>query len=116
MNNSNLLKAVLIAASLPMLAGCVARRVVYVDRPGPPPSAVVTDAYPAPPPPRTEVVTVAPGPPDRWFWVPGCWEWRGHWVWTSGRWAARPHPAAVWVGPHWGWRGHHRVWVVGVWR
>lgn len=112
MKNSNLIKYALIGAILPLFAGCVEREVVYRDRPAP----VVEEETPAPPPPQTEVVTVAPGPTDVWFWAPGCWEWRGRWVWTGGHWVARPHPGAVWVGAHWGARGHHRVWVGGYWR
>jgi hypothetical protein len=113
MKTSTLVKSVLIAASLPLIAGCVEREVVY--RPAPSGGPVVTDEN-APPPPQTEVVTTAPGPLTVWLWVPGCWEWRGHWVWVGGHWAARPHPGAVWIGAHWGWRGHHHVWVRGHWR
>jgi hypothetical protein len=110
MKNNLLIKGLLLAASLPLLAGCV----VY-ERPAPRPAVVVDDA-PAPPPPQVEYVTVAPGPPDVWFWVPGGWEWRGRWVWVGGRWAPRPHPGAIWIGAHWGYRGNHRVWVRGDWR
>jgi hypothetical protein len=119
MQNATLVKLVIIAASLPLFAGCVERQVVYHDRPvyaQPQPAPVVVEEYPAPPPPQTEVVTIAPGPPDIWFWVPGTWEWRGRWVWSGGHWAARPYRGAVWVGPHWGVRGHHRVWIAGGWR
>ncbi len=105
-----LFRTVLVAACLPLLAGCVTREVVYRDRP------VAGEEAPAPPPPQTEIVTVAPGPLAVWFWTPGCWEWRGHWIWAGGHWMHRPHPGAIWVGPHWGWRGHHRVWVGGGWR
>ena len=109
----------LIAFSLPLLAGCVVqeRQPVAVAAPPPPPpggQVVVTDE--APPPPQVEVVPAAPGPVTVWFWVPGAWEWRGHWVWVGGRWAARPHPGAVWVHGGWGWHGHRRVWVEGHWR
>ena len=110
MKKTILNKAILIVASLPLLGGCV----VY-ERPAQPPGAVV-EADPGPPPSApTEVVTVAPGPLDVWFWAPGCWEWRGSWVWVPGRWRVRPHPGAVWVVGGWGWRGHHRVWVEGHW-
>jgi len=112
MKTSTIIRNLLFAASLPLFAGCVEREVVYRPVPG----AVVTDEAPAPPPPQTEVITVAPGPLNVWFWAPGCWEWRGHWVWTGGRWMARPHVGAVWIAPHWGWRGHHRLWVGGGWR
>ncbi len=115
MKNSTLIKTILIAASVPLFAGCVEREVVYRDRPAPPNETVVEEA-PAPPPPQTEVVTIAPGPLDFWFWAPGVWEWRGRWVWTGGHWIHRPHPGAVWVGAHWGWHGRHRVWVSGGWR
>ncbi|MGA9777294.1 MAG: hypothetical protein WBS33_03385 [Verrucomicrobiia bacterium] len=103
MKKSNLIKSLLTAASLPLLAGCV----VYEQQPA---------AVAAPPPAQTEVVPVAPGPPDVWFWIPGEWVWRGQWVWVGGRWGARPHPGAVWVHGGWGWRGHHRVWVEAHWR
>ena len=105
--------SLLILAGLPLLAGCT----VYEQSPAPPPSGtqvVVTEDNP--PAPQVEVVPVAPGPPDVWFWVPGSWEWHDHWVWVGGRWAPRPHPGAVWVRSGWGMRGHHRVWVHGYWR
>lgn len=101
-------------ASLPLLAGCVTREVVYRDRPVPAP--VVTEEAPAPPPPQVELVPAAPGPLTSWYWAPGCWEWRGRWIWTGGHWITRPYARAVWVGPHWGWRGHQRFWVAGTWR
>jgi hypothetical protein len=115
MKHATLFTWALIGASLPFLAGCVEREVVYRDRPAPAPTEVVEEA-PAPPPPQTEVVTVAPGPPDVWLWAPGAWEWRGRWIWIGGHWVSRPHPGAVWVGAHWGWRGHHRIWLSGGWR
>jgi hypothetical protein len=111
MKNSILIKGALITAALPLFAGCV----VYRQAP-PPSTAVVETEAPAPPPPQVEVAPVAPGPLTVWFWVPGCWEWRGHWVWAGGRWAARPYAGAAWVGAHWGYRGHHRVWIEGRWR
>jgi hypothetical protein len=114
MKNSTLIKTALIAASLPLLAGCVEREVVYRDRPAPSGDVVVED--PAPPPPQVEVIPVAPGPLDVWFWAPGSWEWRGRWVWFGGHWGARPHPGAVWVHSGWGHRGHGRVWVGAHWR
>jgi hypothetical protein len=118
MKTSNVIKYALIGASLPLLAGCVEREVVYRDRPAPPPSQqiVVEDTTPAPPPVQVEVVTEAPGPLEVWFWVPGCWEWRGSWVWAGGHWAERPHRGAIWVRSGWVVRGHGRVWVSGHWR
>ncbi|HEX9046965.1 MAG TPA: hypothetical protein VF988_08045 [Verrucomicrobiae bacterium] len=113
MKTSFLIKCAAIGVGLPLLAGCVEREVVYRDRPGP---AVVEEEIPAPPPPQTEIITVAPGPPVLWFWAPGYWEWHGHWVWVRGHWMHRPHPGAIWIGPHWDMRGHHRVWIQGYWR
>jgi len=121
-----LIKWAALGACLPLFAGCVERQVVYRDRPAPPPAQVVisapppaqvvVEAAPPPPPPRNEIITVAPGPLAAWYWAPGCWEWRGRWVWTRGHWIGRPHPGAVWVGPHWDRREGHRVWIGGGWR
>ena len=117
MKTSSLVKTVLIAASLPLFAGCVERQVVYRDRPvyvqQPPPGTAVVEEAPAPPPPQVEVIPVSPDP--AFIWIGGCWEWRGGWVWVGGRWAPRPHPGAVWVHGHWGWHGHRRVWIAAGW-
>jgi hypothetical protein len=115
MKKSILTKSLLIAVSLPMMAGCV----VYERQPpatavAPAGGAVVVNT--APPPPQVEVVPACPGPVDLWFWTPGYWAWRDHWVWVGGRWAARPHPNAVWVVGHWGRRHRGYVWVEGHWR
>jgi len=121
MKNPTLVKTVLIAAGLPLLAGCVERQVVYRDRPvyaqpapppGPPPAEVVVD-NPAPPPLQVEVIPVAPDP--AFIWIGGSWEWRNHWVWIGGRWA-RPHPGGVWMRGHWNGRGPGRAWVRAGWR
>jgi len=113
-------RILLVAVSIPLLAGCI---VVHDRRPPPPPAyappggeVVVEEAPPQMPPPQMEVVPIAPGPIDVWFWVPGCWEWRGHYVWIGGHWAPRPHPGAVWVRGEWTHRGHRAVWVPGHWR
>ena len=118
MKTSTFVKCALIGATLPLFAGCVEReRVVYRDRPVAVAPGEVVVADPGPPPAvQTEVITVAPGPLDGWFWVPGCWEWRGHWVWYGGHWAARPHRGAVWVRSGWAVHGHGRVWISGHWR
>jgi hypothetical protein len=120
MKSPILIKALLMAASLPLLASCVHRQVVYRDRPvyaPPPPGPVIVERPPLPPPPPpAEYVTVAPGPPDIWVWIPGAWEWRGRWVWTGGHWAARPHRGARWVAPHWEHRPRGHVWIGGYWR
>ena len=118
MKTSTLVKTALIAAGLPLLAGCVEREVVYRDRPvyaqpAPPDGTVVVDA-PAAPPPQVEVIPVAPDP--AFIWIGGSWEWRGSWVWVGGRWAPRPHPGVVWVHGRWGWHGHRRVWIGAGWR
>ena len=113
MKKSILTRTVLIAASLPLLAGCVEREVVYRDRPAPPPGQVVVAEAPAPPPPQVEVVPVAPDP--TFIWIGGSWEWHGSWVWVGGHWD-HPRPGHVWVRGHWGGRGHNRVWIGGGWR
>ena len=107
------IKALLIAVSLPLAAGCVVYRQPRAVAVAPAGEVVVGTA---PPPPQVEVVPACPGPVNVWFWVPGCWAWRDHWVWVGGHWAARPHPNAVWVVGHWGRRHHGYVWVEGHWR
>jgi len=113
-----LIKIALIAASLPLFAGCVERQVVYRDRPvyvqPAPPVAEVVVADPAPPPPQVEVIPVAPNP--AFIWIGGSWEWRGRWVWANGHWGLRPRPGVVWVRGGWGHRGNGRVWVGAHWR
>jgi hypothetical protein len=101
-------------AALPLLAGCVERRVVYVQ--SPPPGAPVAEVVvnEAPPAAPAEVIIAAPGP--GYCWVPGYYSWQGHWVWVRGSWVVGPHPHAVWVAGHWGRRGHGYVWVGGRWR
>ncbi|HEU5396339.1 MAG TPA: hypothetical protein VFV81_04175 [Verrucomicrobiae bacterium] len=105
---------VLVAASVPLFAGCI----VYRDEPAGEVTGEVTAVTPPEPPvAQVEVVPIAPGPPNVWVWVPGSWEWRGHhWIWVRGRWAPRPHPGAVWVSGGWVHRGHRYVWVHGYWR
>jgi hypothetical protein len=113
MKTSFLIKTVLFAASLPLLAGCVERRVVYRDRPVPAGEVVIATPE-NPPPPPVEVVPVCPDP--AYVWVGGYWEWRGRWVWCGGRWAPRPHPGAVWAHGHWARHGHGHVWIGAGWR
>jgi hypothetical protein len=123
MKNLILVKTVLIAAALPILAGCVERQVVYRDRPvyvqqpapvAPPPNAEVVVQQPTEPPlPQIEVRPVAPGP--AFIWIDGFWDWRGRWVWVGGHWD-RPRPGAVWVRGGWEHRGHGYVWVGARWR
>ena len=108
------IKCLLIAACLPLFAGCAKRHIVRHSYP--PAEVIIAENAPPPPLPQTEVITVAPGPLDTWLWIPGGWEWRGRWIWVGGHWVARPHPGAVWVGPHFGFRGQTRVWFGGSWR
>lgn len=112
---ASILTISLVAASaLPLLTGCIERR-VYVERPpvsvAPGSQVVVADP---PPPSPSEVVVEAPGP--AYVWVPGYWSWQGHWVWVGGSWVIAPYPHAVWAGGHWGRRGHSYVWIEGRWR
>jgi len=99
----------IIGAGLLLGAGCVERRVVYVQQPGEP--AVANEP---PPPPRTEVIVAAPGP--EYSWVPGYWSWNGGWVWIGGSWAIGPHPHAIWIGPRYIRRGHGYIYHRGYWR
>ena len=114
MKKSVLIKSLLIATCLPLLAGCV----VYERQPPPaavaPAGAVVVDT--APPPPQVEIIPACPGPVTLWFWVPGRWVWHDRWVWVGGNWQPRPHPNAVWVTGHWGRRHGGYVWIEGRWR
>jgi hypothetical protein len=115
MKKSILTKSLLLAVSLPLLAGCVVFERQPVAVASPPAEVVVTQPE-NPPPPQVEVMPVPPGPLELWLWVPGCWEWRGHWVWAGGRWAPRPHPHAIWVAGHWDRHERGYVWVGGHWR
>jgi hypothetical protein len=76
-----------------------------------PPAGVTVES--APPPPQVEVVPVAPGP--SYVWAPGYWGWNGAWVWVGGHYVIRPHPHAVYVGPHWVRHGHGYIWIGGSW-
>ena len=115
MRTSILIKSLLIAASLPLLAGCVVFERHSVAVASPPAEVVVTQPE-NPPPQQAEVMPAPPGPLDLWVWIPGCWEWRDHWVWERGRWAPRPHPHAIWVTGYWDHQEQGYVWVDGHWR
>jgi hypothetical protein len=116
MKKTILIKSVLIAASLPLLAGCIVerqpRRDVVVQQPAPAGEVVVNPGEP--PPSQVEVVPMAPDP--AFIWIGGNWEWRDRWIWVGGRWGPRPHPGAVWVRGGWARHGHGRVWVESHWR
>ena len=95
----------LLAVSLLLLAGCAMQeRQPVIAAPPPPPTA------------PAEIVTVAPGSPADWLWVPGRWDWRERWVWVPGRWALRPRPDAEWMHGDWSTNGQNRVWMEGHWR
>ncbi|MGH7952284.1 MAG: YXWGXW repeat-containing protein [Limisphaerales bacterium] len=109
MKKSVLVKSLLVAASLPLFAGCVEREAV---QPGA--EAVVQQPAEAPP---LQAEVVPPQPDITYVWVPGSWDWRsGQWLWVAGRWTPPPHPGAVWV--HGRWHKHHRgyVWIHGHWQ
>jgi len=82
-------------------------------QPAPPGGSAMMSQVP-PPSPQAEVIPVARGP--QYVWSAGYWGCNGGWVWVGGSWLVRPHPGAVWVGPHWGRRGRGYVWVGGYWR
>jgi hypothetical protein len=123
MKNSIPVKTLLIAAVLPLFAGCaskaptnVAPQVatadnVYVGQPTQPPPANQKDVIPAPPGPRT-----------LWYFIPGHWEWRGQWVWVQGHWRTRPHPGDIWLPGKWVQQTNSMqqtnvyVWQKGHWR
>jgi hypothetical protein len=117
-NHAFLIKSLVVAAVLPLLAGCVEREVVYRDRPAyvpaPAPSVEVVADEPPMPPPQAEYITVSPGP--GFIWMGGSWEWRGRWEWSGGRWGHPPHTGAVWGRGHWHNHGGSRVWVSAGWR
>jgi hypothetical protein len=114
MKTSILIAPALILAALPVLTGCVERRVVYVQTPpevAAQPGRVITEAPPAPP---AEVLVPPPGP--NYVWLPGYWSWQGRWVWIGGAWTVRPYAHAHWVPGHWAHRGYGWIWVGGHWR
>jgi hypothetical protein len=93
-------KSVLLAAILPLFAGCVT---------SPPQDIAVS----APPPPQTELMP--PSPEPDYVWLVGEWDWHDHWVWQPGRWAPLPHRGAVWVHGKWVYRDHQRTWEQAHW-
>lgn len=113
MKKSIIIKSLVVAIGLPLLAGCVERE-VYRESPPPPAGEAVVEQPSEPPPSQVEVVP--PQPDITFIWVPGAYEWRGRWVWVGGRWASPPHRGAVWIRGGWVLRDHHSVWVRGHWR
>ena len=117
MKNSILVKSLLIAAALPLLAGCTSTRPtsvapqvatadnVNVGQPAQPPSANQKDVIPA-----------CPGSPALWYFIPGHWDWRGQWVWVQGHWRTRPHPGDIWLPGKWVQQDNVYVWQKGHWR
>jgi hypothetical protein len=123
MRKSILIKSLLIAASLPLLAGCIGERpdrtmtaVEPAPPSGAPPADLVVNRPEEPPSAKAEAMPAPPGSLDLWVWIPGGWEWREHWVWVAGRWAPRPHPHAIWVAGHWSRQEQGYAWVDGHWR
>ena len=117
MKKSLLIKTLLVAAGLPLLAGCIVerqpRRVVVVQQP-PPSGEVIVENPGAPPPPLADVQPPAPDP--TFVWIGGYYDYgpRG-WVWIGGHWD-RPHPGARWMAGHWERRGRGSVWIGAGWR
>src|SRR5690348_15109392 len=84
--------AVLSVTVLALVAGCVERRVVYVESPAVaavPAGQVISQPPPAP---QTEVIIAPPAP--NYVWNPGYWSWQGRWVWINGSYVVRPYPHA----------------------
>lgn len=70
--------------------------------------------YPEPPESLEQGPTSEPASPD-YFWVPGCWEWRGgRYVWRAGYWAV-VQPDWVWVPASYCWSPRGWVFVAGYW-
>jgi hypothetical protein len=116
MKNSILIKTVIIAASLPLLAGCIVerqpRRVVVVRQPAAT-DEIIVEQPSEPPLLQAEVVPARPDP--AFIWIRGNWEWRGRWEWVGGHWD-RPHPGVNWVAGHWERRTRGSVWISAGWR
>jgi hypothetical protein len=117
-------KAMSVGIAIAMLAGCVTRERVVVERVVDRPAVV--RHQPAP------IVEVIPSrPAANYAWVPGHWVWRdNNWAWSPGHWYAgqvRPMPPIIveqitvaptprhyWVPGHWKFDGDW-IWVKGHW-
>ena len=116
-------KIVLIAAALPLFAGCMSERPVAVA----PQVATADGVYtgqPTQPPPadQKDIIPVCPGPVPQWYFIPGYWDWRGQWVWVPGHWRTRPHSGDIWLPGKWLQQTNQTqqtnvyVWQSGHWR
>lgn len=115
MEKSFFTKGILIAACLPLIAGCIVERQPRAVVVAPPAEVVVEQPPSGPPPSQIEIVPESPGP--AYIWVKGRYEWRAQdWVWVPGRWMIAPRPHAVWIAGHWESRPHGFVWIGGHWR
>jgi hypothetical protein len=117
MKNSIPIKTLLIAAALPLFAGCmspaptnVGSQVATADN--------VNVGQPTQPPPdnQKDVIPSCPGPRTLWYFIPGQWVWRGQWVWVQGHWRTRPHPGDIWLPGKWVQQDTVYVWQRGHWR
>jgi len=117
MKNSIFVKILLVAAALPLLAGCksprptnVAPQVATAD------NVNVGQPAQAPPENQKDVIPACPGAPPLWYFIPGHWDWRGQWVWVPGHWRPRPHPGDIWIQGKWVQQDNVYVWQKGHWR
>ena len=102
MENSCMLKKLLIGSAFGLLLGVGTVCAEVVVRIGPP--AAIVETRP-----------VAPGP--RHIWIAGYHRWDGgRYVWVPGHYDHPPRPHAVWVQHHWVHRHGGWVLVEGHWR
>jgi hypothetical protein len=116
------------AATLSMLAGCVATvrvpaPVVYT----PPPSPVVASVQVETPPVAVEVQATEPPPPlpdyqqppcpeEGWLWTPGYWAFSsGGYYWVPGTWVEPPAVGVLWTPGYWGFVGGVYRFNAGYW-
>jgi hypothetical protein len=93
---------ILIAAGLPLFAGCMSKPPVDVA----PQVATADGVYvgqPTQPPPadQKDIVPPPPGPAPQWWFIAGHWEWRGQYMWVPGHWRTRPHSGDIWLPGKW---------------
>lgn len=113
MKHWTLAKTLIVAAALPVFAGCATRHeVVYTQQPAG--QTIIVQHPTEPPAVRMETIPSAPDPSD--IWVRGAWDWRtDHWVWIPGHWE-QPNVGHEWVPGHWQPVGNGYEWVPGQWR
>ena len=109
--------ALLAAAALPLLGGCMSSPPVDVA-PQVAPADGVSVGQPTQPPPadQQDVIPIAPGPRTLYWFIPGYWDWRGQYVWVPGHWRTRPHPGDIWTPGKWVQQNNVYVWQGGHWR